>query len=375
MTAHVAPARMSMSVFRLTDDVPAMISFLETVGLVLRSTSERTEGGRTAYAVLAGRDGRVALHATTDANVVGHTNLVLDDDEFDTTLAALSAAGFPVTQWDEAFGRAGRITTPRGDLWINDNAAGDNYGYRSHDDAEPGPIDVEGVLFSGNLSNDRRLFRSLGFRALGPDDEQGQTWSAPAGGLVHLHPVADGHPTADDWSVSLGFETDQNLGELATRLQAAGHDARLGEWGITVTDPDGQEVQIFPTAPRDPVPMRASTKTDSIRAVTLMVPHPADLAHRMARAYGWRAEVHGDAFAELTTGDGAVLWLNVVDGPVPSLDAVVIHCFVDDVTAACERARAAGAEILREPEVMPFGLESAYARLPGGPVVDLTRPV
>jgi uncharacterized glyoxalase superfamily protein PhnB len=33
----------------------------------------------------------------------------------------------------------------------------------------------------------------------------------------------------------------------------------------------------------------------------------------------------------------------------------LVHVYVDDVDAHCERARAAGAEILREPEDQPYG--------------------
>lgn len=54
---------------------------------------------------------------------------------------------------------------------------------------------------------------------------------------------------------------------------------------------------------------------------------------------------------------------------------VIIHCWVDDVTAATEKARAAGATVLRELTAMDFGMESAWAQVDNRPIVDLTQPL
>ena len=78
----------------------------------------------------------------------------------------------------------------------------------------------------------------------------------------------------------------------------------------------------------------------------------------------------------MKVGDGALLWLNVPGAPTTDVQqGVVVHCWVEDVSAATEHARAAGATILREPTEMDFGMESAWAQVEGGPIVDLTRPV
>lgn len=114
----------------------------------------------------------------------------------------------------------------------------------------------------------------------------------------------------------------------------------------------------------------------SINAVTLIVNDPSAVAHRLADTFGWTITQEFGAFAELSPGDGALIWLNV---PADSGDAlqqgVVIHSWVDDVVAAASRARARGAVILREPTRMDFGMESAWAQVEGGPIVDLTRPI
>ena len=113
----------------------------------------------------------------------------------------------------------------------------------------------------------------------------------------------------------------------------------------------------------------------SINAVTLIVDDPSAVAQRLVEAFGWTTTQDYGAFVEVTTGGGALLWLNVPGGDTSRIQqGVVVHCWVDDVSAATERARAAGATILREPVTMDFGMESAWAQVMGGPIVDLTRP-
>lgn len=114
----------------------------------------------------------------------------------------------------------------------------------------------------------------------------------------------------------------------------------------------------------------------SINAVSLIVEEPSAVAGRLAAALGWEVSQDYGAFAEVRAGDGALLWLNEPGGPATEIQqGVIIHCWVDDVATAATKARAAGAEILREPTVMDFGMESAWVRVQGGPIVDLTRPV
>lgn len=113
----------------------------------------------------------------------------------------------------------------------------------------------------------------------------------------------------------------------------------------------------------------------AIRAVTLIVAEPGVVAARLATAFGWDVSQDYGRFAEVRAGDGMPLWLNEPsDATIDVQQGVLLHCWVDDVSAATAKARAAGAVILREPTTMDFGMESAWAQVDGGPIVDLTRP-
>ena len=75
------------------------------------------------------------------------------------------------------------------------------------------------------------------------------------------------------------------------------------------------------------------------------------------------------AHAEMDLG-GAVVMLGGLGpknaGPPPDRVRSGVYVFVDDVDAHCEVARAAGAEILQEPEDQPFGDRIYLARDPEG---------
>ena len=114
----------------------------------------------------------------------------------------------------------------------------------------------------------------------------------------------------------------------------------------------------------------------TLDAITLIVDEPSAVAGRLAEAFGWSVTQDFGSFAEVKADGGATLWLNAPGEPTTHVQqGVLIHCWVADVAAAAERARAAGATILREPTVMDFGMESAWAQVTGGPIVDLTKPV
>ena len=113
-----------------------------------------------------------------------------------------------------------------------------------------------------------------------------------------------------------------------------------------------------------------------IDAITLVVDDPSAVARQLGEAFGWKVTADYELFAEVSAGDGLSLWLNVPSETTPLVQqGVVLHYTVDDVAAAANRARAAGADILREPTKMDFGLESALAQIEGGLIVDLTRPI
>lgn len=113
-----------------------------------------------------------------------------------------------------------------------------------------------------------------------------------------------------------------------------------------------------------------------IRAVTVIVDEPSAVAGRLAAAFGWEVTQDFGAFAEVRDGDSTIVWLNIPSEPTTEVQqGVILHSWVEDVAGAAETAREAGAEILREPTTMDYGMVSAWARVAGGPIVDLTRPV
>ena len=54
---------------------------------------------------------------------------------------------------------------------------------------------------------------------------------------------------------------------------------------------------------------------------------------------------------------------------------IEVGLLTDDVGAACERAVAAGATLLKAPSVKPWGQTVAYVRCPDGTLVELCTPI
>lgn len=65
-----------------------------------------------------------------------------------------------------------------------------------------------------------------------------------------------------------------------------------------------------------------------INAITLIVEQPSAVAQRLRDAFGWTVTQDFGAFAEVTAGGGAVLWLNVPSEPSTAVQqGVVVHCW------------------------------------------------
>lgn len=121
---------------------------------------------------------------------------------------------------------------------------------------------------------------------------------------------------------------------------------------------------------------KVMTPMPTINATTLIVTEPSAVAARLAEAFGWEVTQDYGPFAELSAGEGALIWLNVPSGITShTQQGTLVHYQVEDVATAVEHARAAGASILREPTHMDFGVESGWAQVDGGPIVDLYRPL
>ena len=80
----------------------------------------------------------------------------------------------------------------------------------------------------------------------------------------------------------------------------------------------------------------------------------------------------GVSHAELKLGNGVVMLGSFLGTPAPSQDdgigtaPMTIYAVVDDPDAHCERAKSAGAEIIRELENMDYGSREYSARDPEG---------
>lgn len=113
------------------------------------------------------------------------------------------------------------------------------------------------------------------------------------------------------------------------------------------------------------------------------VPSAVDFYHR---AFDLRAGfVHesGD-YGEIDTGETKVSFssLTLMRGlgkepgrPAPHSPTFEIAFETDDVPAALERARAAGAEIVQEPRAEPWGQTTSYVRDSEGFLVEICTPV
>lgn len=260
MSEHQTTTEFRLVAFRMSADVPAMIDFLTALGLRQQTTADRQVDGRTPYATAIGRRGKVAVHLAHEAESVGRTEVTFDVDDAEAVIATLTAARIPSRRHDEAFGRVVTADTAVGDIWIGEDNA-DDHGYTRHDTSDVAPIDLVAVRFSTDFAAERALFATLGYAAEGPDDGEYVELSGP-GGAIGLHAPSADEPSAAGQTVAgqtvgataraaISFVTDQDLDDLAGRLMAAGYaDAAVRDDGgvraLYVTDPDGQETQVFP---------------------------------------------------------------------------------------------------------------------------------
>lgn len=236
----------TVQVLRFSADVGAMRRFLEELGLVVTTTSR--SGG---WVVLRGRAGAVALHdasSSESGSPAGHTDLTLTTGRAAAAADQLRGEGLPTKLWDESYGQQAAVTDPFGsDIWIDEEQV-DLYGYRAHDADTPSAVLVTAVRYSPDFTADTSFFGRLGFHVDGPADEYWTALSASAeSGVIGLHHPGD--PVAATAPIELSFATSEPAQQLADRLAAAGHDARvvhdemLGDV-VHVTDPDGQALQV-----------------------------------------------------------------------------------------------------------------------------------
>jgi hypothetical protein len=250
---------------RFTDNVEPMRVFLEALGL--RPRVESTRGG---WVEMVAEAGMVALHSARDSESQapsGFTSLSFEADDVDVLAKRLRDADVPdVVVYDEAYGRVLDCVDPLGDHLQIDEHSDDLYGYRVHhlDGVAPG-LRVMPLRLADPLGGYGDFLGLLGCVPRGAITEHFAAFALGEGG----HGLVGVHPPMDPVSVGaseglldragaayLCFETTEDLGRVAERLQAAGFPAsiarrdHIGEI-LSVTDADGLrlEVHVTPSAP------------------------------------------------------------------------------------------------------------------------------
>lgn len=237
---------------RFSSNPPAMIEFLRILGM----TDVVTTDGDVFAELMAGA-GRVMVHRaeTSDSNATsGTTDLCLQVPSVDDAAAGLERLGVEVRVWDESYGRQASVVGPMGESIAINEEQTDLYGYRGHAGDADRRLVVTAVRPSTDFAADAHFFAQLGFR---PDAGGNQWWLGLGGpgGVIGLHMPGDqpatreaGSPIGRSATVRLGFQTTEDLGELAARLVESGYEARLveetGIRSVKLTDPDGCLLEI-----------------------------------------------------------------------------------------------------------------------------------
>lgn len=239
--------------YRFSAEPPAMIAFLELLGLRLAlRTADRSFG------ILSGRGGRVAVHSAGSSAVAvpaGRTSLSLEVSDAASAYDGLVGAGLNAVVWDEAYGKQVGIRDPFGHgIWVNERMR-DVYGYVTHKESAPSPVEVSAVYYTPDLGAAASFFGSLGFD--GPAGLEG--WRPLRGGegsgVIGLHdgvsqsgPHSADDPVSPSALVGIAVQTTEALPDLTARLRAAGHPVRVDDDCAaphhTVTDPDGCELEL-----------------------------------------------------------------------------------------------------------------------------------
>ncbi len=118
-------------------------------------------------------------------------------------------------------------------------------------------------------------------------------------------------------------------------------------------------------------------------------PDPALAFYRDALGLEVRNDVARGDFRWITVGaasqpDVAIVLTNYLNGSPADVDAVAalvakgalngVHFHADDVDAAFEQVRAAGAEIVSEPADQPWGARDFAVRDPSGNLIRIDQP-
>lgn len=245
--------RVWVSPYRFSSNPPAMIEFLQLLGMSPVVTASN-------FAVLRADAGEVAVHPVQGSDtgaVAGQTQLSFGTTDAEAFAAMVRARGVEATTWDESYGRhAGVVDQYDGGIWINEEQR-DLHGYQGHDPHPAEGLTVVAVRYSPDFAADERLFAAFGFTPDGPGDEWWQALRADAhSGCIGLHRpsgepvvVPGAGPLGDNPVCDLSLSTTEPLDAVRDRLVAAGHPCEIRDLegvGATlcVTDPDGVALQV-----------------------------------------------------------------------------------------------------------------------------------
>ncbi len=248
---------------RFSPNPAAMIEFFTVLGLHnTLSHAERT------FATFDGRSGKLGIHTaagTASGAVPGHTSLNFTTADITAAGHELVASGLEVHIWDETYGKQGVIIAPQGAvIGLNEDTQDDLYGgYQVHERTAATPLDVVAICHTDDIAREVAYFASFGFTADSVNDSPLEPLHADGNsGILALRqrdlaspstiPSSAGDQFGPPYPVQLAFKTNEPLDALAERLRESGYEAATGEdqagRHVSVTDPDGEEIQIGPSA-------------------------------------------------------------------------------------------------------------------------------
>jgi PAS domain-containing protein len=203
---------------RFTNDLSAVRTFLEQLGLRSRIESER--GG---WVDLVGGHGMVALHDAATSSTggqPGQTNLSFEADKIDELQGRFEQLGFvDATVFDEAYGRVLSVTAPDGVvIWVDERTE-DLYGYKLHTATPDERWSVTPYLSGAEEPAWRRFLRAL--------DAESAVRFGPADG---------------PFTVRLDLTTTEDLDDVQARLTDV--QVTRTATGLEIVDPDGQLVVV-----------------------------------------------------------------------------------------------------------------------------------
>lgn len=243
MNWHVSAPDYRVSPYRFTNRPVEVRRFLEAVGLRVTLT-------KNDFAVLRGAAGAVVVHPLAGADTVERetTSFSLEADDARAAAAALTRDGAGARWWDESFGRRAAVTGPETEISIREPMS-DAYGYTVETAGPPSDghaVDVISVFFTPDLDSWEAFFRRLGFTR----DVLASGWrelrAGAESGIIGLHASETPPPTSG--SSGLSFKTTEPLREFVNRMRGRGYpvteEPEAQAPHVTVTDPDGQLIEI-----------------------------------------------------------------------------------------------------------------------------------